>query len=89
MTHPLEELRDAARSYGMFTLRDGGMNAAADGLTTLEEVVRETLGALDRRSLGLRFRAATARRREQGEDRERDRRDQPNAQAAAVCSCLR
>ncbi len=38
-----EELRDAARSYGMFTLRDGGMNAAADGLTTLEEVVRETV----------------------------------------------
>jgi type IV pilus assembly protein PilB len=29
-----EELRDAARSFGMFTLRDCGMNAAGDGLTT-------------------------------------------------------
>ena len=38
-----EELRDAARSYGMVTLRDAGMSAAADGLTTLDEVVRETV----------------------------------------------
>jgi len=38
-----EELRDAARSYGMVTLRDAGMAAAVDGLTTLEEVVRETV----------------------------------------------
>ncbi len=38
-----EELRDAARSYGMITLRDNGMSAASDGLTTLEEVVRETV----------------------------------------------
>ncbi len=38
-----EELRDAARSYGMVTLRDAGMRAAEDGFTTLEEVVRETV----------------------------------------------
>lgn len=38
-----EELRDAARSFGMITLRDAGMAAAADGKTTLEEVVRETV----------------------------------------------
>jgi type IV pilus assembly protein PilB len=38
-----EELRDSARSAGMITLRDCGMNAASDGLTTLEEVVRETV----------------------------------------------
>jgi type IV pilus assembly protein PilB len=38
-----EELRDAARSFGMVTLRDAGMAAAVDGLTTLEEVVRETV----------------------------------------------
>jgi len=38
-----EELRDAARSYGMVTLRDAGMRSAEDGATTLEEVVRETV----------------------------------------------
>jgi type IV pilus assembly protein PilB len=38
-----EELRDAARSFGMVTLRDAGMLAAEDGFTTLEEVVRETV----------------------------------------------
>jgi type IV pilus assembly protein PilB len=38
-----EELRDAARSYGMVTLRDAGMRAAEDGFTTLDEVVRETV----------------------------------------------
>ncbi len=38
-----EELRDAARGYGMETLRDAGMAAATDGLTTLDEVVRETV----------------------------------------------
>ncbi len=38
-----EELRDAARSFGMVTLRDAGMRAAGDGLTTLDEVVRETI----------------------------------------------
>jgi type IV pilus assembly protein PilB len=38
-----DELRDAARSIGMVTLRDAGMEAAAEGRTTLEEVVRETV----------------------------------------------
>ncbi len=38
-----DELRDAARSFGMVTLRDAGMAAAYEGRTTLEEVVRETV----------------------------------------------
>jgi type IV pilus assembly protein PilB len=38
-----DELREAARGYGMVTLRDAGMKAAHDGLTTLEEVIRETI----------------------------------------------
>ncbi|MGD9724257.1 MAG: GspE/PulE family protein [Pirellulales bacterium] len=38
-----DELRDAARSYGMVALRDAGMDAAIEGRTTLEEVVRETV----------------------------------------------
>ena len=38
-----DELRDAARANGMVTLRDAGMAAAFAGLTSLEEVVRETI----------------------------------------------
>jgi type IV pilus assembly protein PilB len=38
-----DEVRDAARGYGMVTLRDAGMNAAYEGTTTLEEVIRETI----------------------------------------------
>jgi type IV pilus assembly protein PilB len=38
-----DELRDSARSFGMITLRDAGMEAAAEGRTTLEEVIRETV----------------------------------------------
>jgi type IV pilus assembly protein PilB len=38
-----DEIRDRARSYGMITLRDAGMAAALGGLTSLEEVVRETI----------------------------------------------
>ncbi len=38
-----DELRDAARGFGMVALRDAGMAAAYDGKTTLEEVVRETV----------------------------------------------
>ncbi|MFO0901311.1 MAG: ATPase, T2SS/T4P/T4SS family [Pirellulales bacterium] len=38
-----DEVRDRARSYGMITLRDAGMSAALAGLTSLEEVVRETI----------------------------------------------
>jgi type IV pilus assembly protein PilB len=38
-----DELREAARSYGMVSLRDAGMDAAGEGRTTLEEVIRETI----------------------------------------------
>lgn len=38
-----DELRDAARGFGMVALRDAGMDAAYEGRTTLEEVVRETV----------------------------------------------
>ena len=38
-----DELRDKARGFGMVTLRDIGMNYAYQGLTTAEEVVRETI----------------------------------------------
>jgi len=40
-------LRDAAKRAGMRTLRENGMVAIYDGLTTIEEVVRETLIAED------------------------------------------
>jgi type IV pilus assembly protein PilB len=38
-----DELRDRAKGYGMVTLRDAGMSFAADGTTSLEEVIRETV----------------------------------------------
>jgi len=38
-----DELRERAKSFGMVTLRDAGMDAAFKGLTTIEEVVRETI----------------------------------------------
>ncbi len=38
-----DELRDAARHFGMVTLRDAGMDAVYEGTTTLEEIVRETV----------------------------------------------
>ncbi|MBL9093228.1 MAG: Flp pilus assembly complex ATPase component TadA [Planctomycetaceae bacterium] len=38
-----DELRDKARSYGMVTLRDAGLEFAFQGLTTIDEVVRETV----------------------------------------------
>ena len=38
-----DELREAARGFGMVALRDAGMDAAYEGRTTLEEVVRETV----------------------------------------------
>ena len=37
-----ETIRNAARRNGMHTLAEGGLNAAYNGLTTLEEVIRET-----------------------------------------------
>ncbi len=36
-------LRDQARKYGMRTLRESGLLAIYDGLTTIDEVVRETI----------------------------------------------
>jgi type IV pilus assembly protein PilB len=38
-----DELREEARKYGMTSLRDAGMYLAYEGLTTVEEVVRETI----------------------------------------------
>ena len=38
-----DELRSAARSCGMVTLRDAGMKACFEGTTTAEEVIRETI----------------------------------------------
>lgn len=38
-----DELRAAARSVGMVTLRDAGIDAIFDGTTTAEEIVRETI----------------------------------------------
>ena len=38
-------LRDAARRAGMKTLRENGLKAIFDGVTTLDEVSRETIAA--------------------------------------------
>ena len=38
-----EDLREKARSYGMITLRDAGLEYAFQGITTIDEVVRETV----------------------------------------------
>jgi type IV pilus assembly protein PilB len=38
-----DELRTAAQKYGMVTLRIAGMDAVFGGLTTAEEVIRETI----------------------------------------------
>jgi type IV pilus assembly protein PilB len=38
-----DELRERAKSFGMVTLRDAGLDAAYHGQTTIEEVVRETI----------------------------------------------
>ncbi len=37
------DLREQATSEGMITLRTSGLEKIADGLTTIEEVVRETV----------------------------------------------
>jgi type IV pilus assembly protein PilB len=39
----VDELRKAARGFGMVTLRDAGINFMHDGVTTIEEVIRETI----------------------------------------------
>ncbi|MFN0204954.1 MAG: GspE/PulE family protein [Planctomycetota bacterium] len=38
-----QKLREAARRQGLRPLRDAGMDAALDGVTTIEEVMRETM----------------------------------------------
>ncbi|MCA9200433.1 MAG: type II/IV secretion system protein, partial [Planctomycetales bacterium] len=38
-----DELRNTARNYGMLTLRDAGMERMWEGVTTADEVVRETI----------------------------------------------
>jgi type IV pilus assembly protein PilB len=38
-----DEIRDAARGFGMTTLRDAGMASMYDGTTTIDEVIRETV----------------------------------------------
>jgi type IV pilus assembly protein PilB len=38
-----DELREKARSFGMVSLRDAGLEFAYQGLTTIDEVVRETV----------------------------------------------
>jgi type IV pilus assembly protein PilB len=38
-----DELRDAAKSFGMVPLRDAGLDAIFEGTTSAEEVIRETM----------------------------------------------
>jgi type IV pilus assembly protein PilB len=40
---PVEQLRELAKKQGMAPLRDAGIEACFDGITTPEEVVRETI----------------------------------------------
>ncbi len=41
---PTEKIRHLSRAAGMRTLRESGMRAVREGLTTIEEVRRETMG---------------------------------------------
>src|SRR4051794_5698468 len=43
MNAAVDDLRNAAEKFGMVTLRKAGMNFAYEGMTTLDEVVRETI----------------------------------------------
>ena len=38
-----DEIRDVARNQGMTTLRESGLKLIFDGVTTIDEVVRETV----------------------------------------------
>ena len=38
-----DQLRDACRKHGMTTLREAGLHAIFNGVTTIEEIVRETV----------------------------------------------
>ena len=39
----VDEMRTMARSQGMTTLRESGLKMIFDGITTIDEVVRETV----------------------------------------------
>jgi type IV pilus assembly protein PilB len=41
---PTAKIRDLARVAGMRTLRESGIRAVGEGLTTVEEILRETMG---------------------------------------------
>ncbi len=38
-----DELREAARGFGMVSLREAGLMFAYEGTTTVDEVIRETI----------------------------------------------
>ena len=38
-----DDIRNVARSQGMTTLREAGLKLIFDGITTIDEVVRETV----------------------------------------------
>ncbi len=38
-----DEMRETAKHYGMVSLRDAGLKAAFEGVTTIDEVIRETI----------------------------------------------
>ena len=38
-----DDLREKAKSFGMVSLREAGMDALFEGTTTAEEVIRETI----------------------------------------------
>jgi type IV pilus assembly protein PilB len=40
---PIDDLRNAARGFGMVTLRDAGISYMHEGVTTIDEVIRETI----------------------------------------------
>jgi type II secretory ATPase GspE/PulE/Tfp pilus assembly ATPase PilB-like protein len=44
---PAHELRAYAREHGMRSLREDGMRKAVAGMTTVDEVLRNTMGDLD------------------------------------------
>ncbi|WP_165229769.1 GspE/PulE family protein [Aquisphaera insulae] len=39
----LDEFKDACRKYGMRTLRESGLRAINDGMTSIDEIMRETM----------------------------------------------
>ena len=38
-----DEIRNVARTQGMTTLREAGLKLIFDGITTIDEIVRETV----------------------------------------------